>query len=445
MKAFTRHIILLLVLCLMFCLASCGKADIPDESVSDTSAQNITEAETTAKDEAPEETTVQNESATAESTELLSLDKEFISHYDWQEGYPDMLVRSIYSNISVDENCAELYPVIAKALKETAAMRSNAMESERENFAAIAKEAYETDPDSFGTQVSEMDTVVRRADSVAVSIIEDYSSDGIRYIAGYNFDSESGNILTPSDVIADLSKVPSIAESIIMSRIGEADTKGETAVSEYFKNTSEESLSWTLEYNGVTFWFRPGSIAPTNFGVQSVTITFKDYPELFNKKYTASPDEYIAGIPSALSFTYNNSGKAEELVITGNYDKTGAFYKGFSIQTSSSDYEAECKAYNIHPYYVKTADGNSYLYVFADGSKEEDRQMKLLIFDLKNSKIEKLDELNMGLLYRGDNIFALPTNPEKLLLYDYDGRYASLKFKVGENGLPEMSDSQEYN
>lgn len=424
MKAFTRHIILFLALCLIFSLAACNKNE-PDNQPSDNPTTD---------------TTAQNDPVTEKKAELLALDKEFISHNDFQEGYPDMLLRSRYSNITVEENCAELYPIIAKALSENAAMRSNAMENERDNFIANAKEAYDADPDSFETQISETDTVVRRADSIAVSIIEDYNSDGTRTIKGYNFDTESGNILTLSDVITDFSNVPSIAESIIMSRIGEEEPNGESAVIEYFKNCPEENLSWTLEYDGVTFWFKPGDIAPTNFGIQNVTITFEEYPELFNKKYTASPDAYITGIPSATSFTYN---KAEELVITGDYDKASDSYYGFSIQVNGSDYEVGCQAYNIHSYYVKSADGNSYLYVFTDESKDEDRQMKLSVFDLNGSDIEKAEE-NMGLLYRGDNIFALPTNPDSILLKDYDERYPTLEFKVGEGGLPEMSKSQEY-
>ena len=422
MKTAPRYLGIFLVLCLIFSFISCGNTE----------------------DDPTTNPTLPNDNAIEEKAEVISLDKEFVSHNDWQDGYDKMLVRSEYSNITVEENCAEVYPVIAKALGENSVMRSNTMESERENFTAIAKEPYEINPESFATQISEMDTVVRRSDSIAVSIIEDYSTDGLHAIAGFNFDTQNGEMLTISDIVTDVSKVPSIIEKAVMTRIGEEEPFGENAVSDYFNNHSVENLSWTLEYSGITFWFKPGDIAPTNFGIQSVTIAFEEYPKLFSKKYTASPDAYIVGIPLATAFTYNSSGKADEFIITGDYDKASDSYEGFSIQTNSSDYDVVCQAYNIHSYYVKTADGSSYLYVFTDESKEEDRQMKLFVFDLKNGKIEKLDELNMGLLYRGDNIFALPTNPEKLLLCDYEGRYPSLEFKVGNDGLPEMSRSQEY-
>ena len=421
MKAASRYLGILLAVCLIFSFISCG-------NTADNSTDN---------------TTLPNDNIIENKAEVISLDKEFVSHYDRQEGYPEMLVRSEYSNITVEENFAELYPVIARALSENSVMRSNTMESEREHFTAIAKESYETDSDSFTTMISELDTVVRRSDSIAVSIIEDYSTDGLHAIAGFNFDTQSGTLLNLSDVVTDVSQVPYIIEKAVMNRIGEEEPFGENAVSNYFKSHSAENLSWTLEYNGISFWFKAGDIAPTNFGIQSVTIAFNKYPELFSKKYITSPDAYIVGIPSATTYTFNNSGKAEELIITVDCDKASGLYEGFTIQTSSSDYEVSCQACNIHSYYVKAADGNSYLYVFADDSKEEDRQMKLLIFNLKNGKIEKISELNMGLLYRGDNVFALPTNPDKLLLCDYEGRYPSLEFRVGNGGLPEMSSSQE--
>lgn len=87
-----------------------------------------------------------------------------------------------------------------------------------------------------------------------------------------------------------------------MSRIGEEEPFGETAIPDYFKNTPEEDITWVLEYNGITFYFDPGAVAPTIFGIQIATVTFAQYPDLFNEKYTAVPEAYIVNLPVSSSF-----------------------------------------------------------------------------------------------------------------------------------------------
>jgi len=64
----------------------------------------------------------------------------------------------------------------------------------------------------------------------------------------------------------------------------------------------------------------------------------------------------------------------------------------------------------------------------------EDRQMTLIVFSLKNGEIKQVSEMNMGMLYKGDNVFAVPTDPENLLLSN-NGTTDSV-FSASENGMP---------
>ena len=193
-----------------------------------------------------------------------------------------MLVRSEYTDVTLDETMEKDYPLLAKTLTETSFMRKRTMEEEKDNFIATATDEFENNNEAFSTYVSTLDIQVRRADSVAVSILEDYGTEGSRSFNGLNYDTESGKELGLADVFIDSSKIPETVEKEIMSRIGEDKPDGDTAVIEYFKNTSEDSITWTLDYNGVTFYFNPGDIAPTNFGIQVVIITYSEYPDLFN-------------------------------------------------------------------------------------------------------------------------------------------------------------------
>lgn len=417
MNKLNRIICILLILCFTVAFTSCGE-DSPQEVT-------------------PNETTQTAENEITEEITVLSLNKEYISHYEWYEDHPKMLVRSEYTDVTLDKSMEKKYPLLAKALTETSVMRKRAMEEEKDNFIVTATEEFLNDSEAFSTYVSTLDVQVRRADSVAVSILEDYNSETDRAFNCLNYDTESGKLLALSDVVTDIEKLPSIVEKEVTSRIFQGDSDVETAIPDYFKNTPEEDITWVLEYNGITFYFEPGAIAPTNFGIQIETVTFAEHPDLFKEKYTVVPNAYTVGMPLSVPFFTDITGdkRADELTVSGNYDHDGRYYYTLGINSESSNYEVDWFAYDLNPYYVKTADGNSFLYVFSEESEEEDRQMILCVFSLKNGEIKQVSEMDMGLFYRGNNVFALPTDPDNLLLSVYDGSTDSV-FSADENGIP---------
>ncbi len=418
MDKLKRIIGILLVLCFTVAFTSCGE-DSPQEVT-------------------PNETTQNTGNEITEEITVLSLNKEYISHYEWYEDYPEMLVRSEYTDVTLDKSMEKKYPLLAKALTETSLMRKRAMEEEKDNFIVTATEEFLNDSEAFSTYVSTLDVQVRRADSVAVSIVEDYNSETDRAFNCLNYDTESGKLLAFSDVVTDVSTIPEFVEKVIMSRIGEEEPFGKTAIPDYFKNTPEEDITWVLEYNGITFYFEPGAVAPTNFGIQTATVTFAEYPDLFKEKYTAVPDAYVVSLPLSSPFFTDITGdnRADELTVSGNYDPDGRYYYTLGINSENSNYEVDWFSYDLNPYYVKTADGDSFLYVFSEESEEEDRQMILCVFSLKNGEIKQVSEMDMGLLYRGNNVFALPTDPDNLLLCDSDDNYSDTYFYVNKNGIP---------
>ncbi len=398
MNKLKRIVCVLLSLCIIIGFASC-KRDNPDENVTDTPSTTQTSDENT-KDE----------------IKVLSLNKEYISHYEWYEDTSTMLVRSEYSDVTLDKSMEKQYPLLAQKLLETSAMRKRTMEDEKDNHISFATEEFEKDSEAFSTYVSTLDVQVRRADGIAVSILEYYSAKDSRSFNGINYDTESGKELGLADVFTDVSKISATVEKEIMRRIGEDEPFGDTDVIEYFKNTPEDSITWTLDYNGVTFYFNAGDIAPTNFGVQVVTVTFAEYPDLFNEKYTVVPDEYIVSLPVSAPFYTDAVGdnETDEIVVSGDYDEETKFYHAISINAETSEYETEWFSY-IEPYYVKTANGRSYICVFSVNNEEEGKDFTLSVYELKNGKAKLLSVSNTGMECKGENVFALPTNPSELL------------------------------
>lgn len=398
MDKLKRILCLLLSLCIIIGFASCKKNN-PDENI-------------TAN---PSTTQTSNEN-TKDEIKVLSLNKEYISHYEWYEDTSVMLVRSEYSDVTLDKSMEKQYPLLARTLSETSAMRKRAMEDEKDNYISFATEEFKKDSESFSTYISTLDVQVRRADSIAVSILEDYSTKDSRSSSGINYDTENGKVLGLADVFTDTSKIPTVVEKEIMSRIGEDEPSGDTAVIEYFKNTPEDSITWTLDYNGVTFYFNSGDIAPTNFGIQVVTVTFAEYSYLFNEKYTVVPDEYVVSLPVSAPFYSDAVGNNEtdEIIVSGDYDDDTKFYHTISINAETSEYETAWFSY-IEPYYVKTADGKSYICVFSVNNEEEGKDFTLSVYELKNDKAKLLSTSKTGLDCIDENIFALPTTPSELL------------------------------
>ncbi len=417
MNNLKRFTAVFLILCFMVAFSSCAEDSPQEVTKSESKTQNTVDE-------------------TNKEIAVLSLEKEYICHYEWYGDYPEMLVRSEYTDVTLDEASGKEYPLLAKALSETSAMRRRAMEEEKDNFIVDATQEFLNDRESFSTYVSTLDVQVRRADSAAVSVLEDYATESFRSFNSLNYDAQSGALLSLSEVVKDIEKLPAIVEKEVTSRMWQGEFNGETAIPDYFKNTAEEDVTWVLDYNGITFYFNPGAIAPTNFGIQTATVTFAQHPDLFNEKYTAVPDAYVVSLPLSSSFFADITGdnKAEELIVSGDYDPDGRYYYTLGIYSDSSDYEVDWFAYDLNPYYVKTADGDSFLYVFSDGDEVEDRQMTLIVFSLENGEIKQVSEADMGLLYKGNNIFALPTDPENLLLSN--GGTTDSVFSVSENGMP---------
>ncbi len=397
MDKLKRTLCILLTLCFTVALTSCGEA----------SPQEVT----------PNKTTQTAENEISEETTVLSLNKEYFSHYEWYEDYPEMLVRSEYTDVTLDKSMEKKYPLLAQTLTETSVMRKRAMEEEKDNFIVTATEEFLNDSEAFSTYVSTLDVQVRRADSVAVSIVEDYNSETDRAFNCLNYDTESGNLLALSDVVTDSTKLPAIVEKEVTSHIFQGDSDVETAIPDYFKSTHEEDITWVLEYNGITFYFEPGAVAPTNFGIQTATVTFAEYPDLFKEKYTAVPDAYVVSLPLSSPFFTDITGdkRADELTVSGNFDHDGRYYYTLGINSESSNYEVDWFSYDLNPYYVKAADGDSFLYVFSEESETEDRQMILCVFSLKNGEIKQISETDTDVLYKGNNVFAVPTDPDMLI------------------------------
>ena len=281
-------------------------------------------------------------------------------------------------------------------------MAKRSMEEEYDNLCASVGEDLPWTEGTQETWVSTLDIQVRRADSVSVSLLSDSYSDygwieDFRGMHGTNYDTQTGQVLALDDVMEVNNELAQAVFKELNSHMWAGDFYADDTVEAYFANTPHEDISWTLDYNGVTFYFADGELAEAGNGRQTATVSFAEYPQLFAEKYMAVPQAYIVELPMDSSFftDLDGNGDLEELNVTGWYNSDVGLYGSFGIYTDTDGhyhYE-ECYADGFCPYYVKTAEEPKHLYY--------DEWRKRDMYDTLDGKIYtcSLDGLDSKLIY----------------------------------------------
>lgn len=447
-----------LIICMMMALTACGdktkvtekEEDLRDKEVTESIAEIAPEEEAEEKPQSQdlkEPETEEEQSVVIEKPQILSLQETRSARYEGINEFEKLLVISESDNVTFWED-ADKYPEMNRVLSEIEGMQTRTMEDEADNMLSFAKEMGMTDgdPENFKTQVSKSDVQIRRADSIVLSYLTDSYADygfieDFRGMQGSNYDVQTGKQLLLSDVITDMEPIPAAVLSELNSHLWAGEGYSENVVKDYFKNTPEDGISWTLDYNGVTFYFGDGDLEEPGNGCLSATVSFAEYPELFDEKYTNVPEAYMVSLPLDFSFFTDLDGDSalEELNVTGVFNEEGRFYSQFGIYTDTDGYYhyEEHFAYGYHPYYVKTTDGKHYLYLFCEENDADFMQMKLIVFDVSNGQFVRVGEMNAAPAYIPSDIYILPLNPDCMLLDNFDSLEQDYgEYMVGENGMP---------
>ncbi|MBE6707634.1 MAG: hypothetical protein E7578_00140 [Ruminococcaceae bacterium] len=384
------------------------------------------------------------------TAEHLTIGKYFSQQQEWDDEI--LLALSEYNAVTLLGDSIQKYPVSAEALEQTRRMIIRSMEDEFDNLLATAKDELALlGADSFVTKSSTLDVQLRRADSVAVSLLSDsclvYGNINGRYLNGTTYDTVTGETLMITDIIKDMNRIPTIVKMELTSHMWTGDFTTETAVEDYFRDTPEDSLAWTLDYNGVTFYFGNGDVAEIGqHGRLAATVSFAKYPDLFEEKYMAVPDSYMVELPLKHPFytDLDGDGAPEEFNVTPVSGDDGLSYESFDIYTDTetqyhcAEFPADIthRTGGYHPYYLKTADGKHYLYVFAEGSELAAGDMKLYVIDITGGEFKKVGDMHVAPGYvQADCAWAL-TDPNNMMLENFELMEETAAYRVGDDGMP---------
>ena len=461
-----RTAALLLTMCMLLSLCACGgqtgsKSPDPQNTQQDT--PNPTETpdapdtgtedpsgtgEPTGTDTPGGENAPPTRPAVHGDAQTLSLQKQLYGLYDWDDDA--LLVQSEYSHVMLWQEDATKYHDLAAVLEQTANMVKRSMEDEYDNLCATAREELPWAGENLETSVSTLDIQVRRADSVVLSLLSDSYSDygwieDFRGMHGTNYDAQTGLELALGDVVDVNNDLADAVANELNSHQWAGDFDYRDAVQAYFANTPYDGFSWTLDYNGVTFYFADGDLTELGDGRQTATVSFAEYPQLFEEKYTAVPDAYMVELPLDSSYFTDLDGDddLEELNVTGYFDSDVGMYTKFGIYADAdgSYHYEDCFADGFIPYYVKTADGRHYLYLFCEQDEGSGPipMMLLVVFDISGGRITRVGEMNTAPGYIPDGIYRVPTDPMEFYLDDFDSlAQEMMAFTVGLTGLPEQ-------
>jgi len=215
---------------------------------------------------------------------------------------------------------------------------------------------------------------VRRADTLVTSILTFTNmylggAHGNYFYFGRNYDTQSGKELKLTDVVADTDKLVPAIRRQLDKFYSDLDYESFQPLEDIFSD--EENVSWTIDYNGISFHFSPYTLASFASGVQSVTLSFDEYPDIVKKEYQAVPSSYGVELLRGSSFYYDTDGD-------GKLDKIDFSFLGasndidsfFSITVNDNELVNDYYFYDANAYFVHTEDNRNYVYVETLGDSD---------------------------------------------------------------------------
>lgn len=312
---------------------------------------------------------------------------------EWEDDYESTKYYVQYQTVFVSNDYASKYPELSEALLQfseaaeqgaygTADWLSEIYEEEKEFRQQEAAEGYDYYIDIYDESSYE----VVRADSVAVCLNDHYSSytggaHGNYGVYGTTFDSQTGQVLNIGDIVTDMDK---LADAIV-EKLNEnyPDTwffVDDDLRTDIMTRVDEGRLNFTLGYDGVTISFNPYEIASYADGILFAPLTFAEYPELFNEKYTKAPESYMinmVGMYAELGYTSSQGDSKVVSVIPAYASEEDMYssiseYEGIKVVCGNSaegELYIEDYGWDIESSFVVTPSGE-YLLIESTGASD---------------------------------------------------------------------------
>ncbi|MBQ7833340.1 MAG: DUF4163 domain-containing protein [Lachnospiraceae bacterium] len=298
------------------------------------------------------------------------------------------------------------YPELSMAIQDYRMNYVRNIEAARDDLAALAENDYsEYGAEQWMGYYSIVESMeVKRADATAVSILEKgylyqggaHGSDGY---GCFNVETKTGNKIALNDVVTDVNALPDIIANELLEVYPDI-TYWTPTLAETFEAYIEPeiTLNWTLDYNGVTFYFGSYEVGSYADGRQQVTVLYSEYPSIFNSYYfDGVTDDYVipASAWGSLDVDVDADGDADHITTVENYTDPASGFSSFTIYINGQEYTQEALGWVLDSYYVR-ANGKSYLYVTASA---EGDYSETFVYEIMGSGIEYKGMFNGAMKY----------------------------------------------
>nr|WP_292166406.1 hypothetical protein [Butyrivibrio sp.] len=375
-----------------------------------------------------------------------------------------------YNYLALDKEYAQSHEALDKALKsaneEILALESECFDQAKEDLSG--SDDYTFDANYY--------TFFRRADGKYLSFINECCTFGTFDFDYYSFIAhsyyvESGKEIELSDIVADedafyailSEKVKAVVDDDLYIYMGEYSNKDAEDFVEEIKDSLEDGkCSFTLDPQGVTFWFDSNVFSPM---CASATVLFCEDADntIFNEEFSKDiPDEWVMQMPTGDRTYFDANGDGEENIVIASVTygfNTGGEYEYLYVSGFHLAYEEDSKSYS--PEYEGSAgDYNFFLYHKGDKNliiedHDEFGYGEMSCYILEDGRIKDGDGINAGLAYSWDNAedsediapVFLPVNMNKVLVIEEvggeEGESITCYLSVSEDGKLTLTEIDE--
>lgn len=357
------------------------------------------------------------------------------------------LLQAHYDVAQLSEESAGLYPRLADALASFSYSFRRDKEAEFDEELSWAKEQYDWMADAFSAYTDESSLTVRRADTQAVSLLYLHSSytGGVHpnsFYTALNYDTATGRAIALGDVVSDLDGLKAEMEKRLSDAYGEDIFFG---LHDQLQSYTSEQFTWTLEPEGLRFYFSPYEMASYAAGTQQVFIGFDEAAAFFSGAYWKQEGDWAMSFSVWEDLTLHQGTDGSggilrvEPVNDSNYEISGLkiVYNGQSLT------EEEIWAFDFTPVLLHSDAFGDFLYV--DSTWANDYHM-LFVYRLGEDGIAAAGRMNETGFYQswletGQAVFRAPTDPGALLLQRHSSMMSTyevaMRCRLSESGKPE--------
>jgi len=374
------------------------------------------------------------------------------SKYLQKSGDEGLICRAEFPTLTLDSAHAAAFPELSAAIDALNADFAVEGNAAYERLLRIAESDIELNTETSFPYTRTFRLSMPRADDRAVSVLcsmTEYSGgpQSAESFFAYNFDSKTGRALSIENVVGDTARLPELLEAALTAEYPKAEFYSLPDSLQQYIAGEKAAYTWTMDYQGLSFYFAPYELAPYEEGSFTVSLRFDDHPEFFSLYYTPSP--YSFSIPliggECLNYDMDGNGRADEISVKGIYDKSGEFISTLSISVNGKISTANVNILDFEAYVVYTGPGKNFLvinafnkgygYISAYRLEKSGASLTGMLYDTS------LQAAGYSGKYFGKPVLTCPSFFPLGTRIELLSTMTGLKtYRIGESGLPETAD-----